>query len=359
MSSATPSIPSTQQQWTFNHGAGFDGLKLVKDAPVPSVGHGQVLVRIRACSLNYRDLLLIKGQYPAKVAPNTVPLSDGAGDVVAVGEGVTEFKVNDRVAAIFTPKWQGGDNRTGIAYSGSLGGDVQGTLTQYFLIDATGLVKIPDHFTYEEAATLPCAGVTAFNSLTHGRFPIRASSSVLVMGTGGVSLLAAQIARAHGARVIATSSSDDKIERLVKLGYTAKQDTINYTRVKDWGKKAKELTGGIGVDHVVEIGGQGTITEAIEAVRPDGEVTVIGLVADRKNATGIDAMRVLGGGFSVRGVLVGSRADAIDLNAMYEAHKELRPKDIIDKVFPWTEAVEAYKFLESGNHFGKIVIKVD
>lgn len=282
------SLPATQSAWQLKKlGSGIDGLDLIKEVPVPKAERGQLLVRIRATSLNYRDLLLAKGQYPMPMPDGQVPLSDGAGEVVAVGPEVKDFVVGDRVAAIFTPKWAAGDNRSGIAFSGSLGGDVRGVLQQYIAIDTTAVVKLPTHLSFEQAASIPCAGVTAYNALLHGSKPLRADHSVLVMGTGGVSIFAAQIARASGARVFATSSSDDKLKRLVDLGLCNKEDTINYKTTVDWGKEVKKRTGGIGVDHVIEVGGQGTIHQAIDAVRPDGEITVIGLVAGYHPEKGI------------------------------------------------------------------------
>jgi NADPH:quinone reductase-like Zn-dependent oxidoreductase len=219
-----------------------------------------VLVRVRAVSLNYRDLLICQGKYPASTKDGVIPTSDGAGEIVALGEDAASaattgnWKVGDRVAAIFTPSYLGGTPRYTKGLEGSLGGDIDGMLAQYVLLDATALVRVPDYMSFEEAATLPCAGVTAYNALYGCVNPLRANHVVLVLGTGGVSVLAAQIALAAGARVIATSSSDDKLQRMKQLG-VAEGDLINYKSTPEWGKKVRELTGGQGVDHVLEIGG--------------------------------------------------------------------------------------------------------
>jgi NADPH:quinone reductase-like Zn-dependent oxidoreductase len=295
-------LPKTNAAWQLKKaGTGIDALNFVPETPVPTAERGQLLVRIRAVSLNYRDLLVTRGLYPAPIPDNQVPVSDGAGEVVAVGPDVTDFKAGDRVAAIFTPKWIAGDTRSGISQSGSLGGDLRGVLQQYIAIDSTAVVRLPAHLSFEEGASLPCAAVTAYNALLHGYKPLRADHSVLVMGTGGVSVFAAQIARASGARVFATSSSDEKLQKLVDLGLVQKGDTVNYKKVQDWGKEVKKLNGGHGVDHVVEIGGQGTIHQAIEAIGTDGEISVIGLVAGIHPDKGIVSDRHLSYWQSVRG----------------------------------------------------------
>jgi NADPH:quinone reductase-like Zn-dependent oxidoreductase len=219
-----------------------------------------------ALAVSYPSFLLIRFRPPlfrvvslVPVVEQGIPCSDGAGEVVSLGEDVTSVKVGDRVVGIFTPAYQGGGLRHGTKLQGSLGGDIDGVLAQYVVLEAHGVVQIPEALSFEEAATLPCAGVTAYNALYQGASPLRAGHVVLVQGTGGVSVLAAQIAVAAGARVIATSSSDDKLARMHKLG-VAKEDLINYKTTPKWGEKAKELTGGHGVDHVIEVGGSGQST---------------------------------------------------------------------------------------------------
>jgi len=351
---SSPSLPSTHSEWRrTGTKTGVDGgLELKKDVPLPKPGRGQVLVRVHATSLNYRDLMILKGQYPVKLLEKGVPLSDGAGEVVALGEGVEDWKVGARVAATFTPSQTGGGGlRYEAALAGSLGGDVEGTLAQYIVADERGLVDIGD-LSFEEAATLPCAGVTAWNALYAGQHPLRPGRVVLVLGTGGVSMLAAQIALAAGARVIATSSSDEKLARLEKLG-VKKSDLINYKKHPKWSEQVLALTDGKGVDHVIEVGGPGTAEQSVNSVRMNGEVAVIGMVAGFEG--NINPLSLLFKGATMRGVLVGPRELFRDL---LDALKHNNVHPIVDKVFPFEQAIDAFKYLESGAHFGKVVIKV-
>lgn len=350
---SSSSIPATHSEYRRTGKLGVDGsLVLKKDVPVPKPGRNQVLVRVHATSLNYRDLLIVTGRYPAPgLLEQGIPLSDGAGEVVALGEGVREWKVGSRVAATFTPGLLGGSQRYWAALAQSLGGDLDGTLAQYIVADETALVDIGD-LSYEEAATLPCAGVTAWNALYAGGTPLKPGRVVLVLGTGGVSILAAQIALAAGARVIATSSSDDKLARLEKLG-VAKGDLINYKTTPEWSKRVLELTGGRGVDHVIEVGGPGTVTQSVASIRLGGEVSVIGFVGGAEGS--LNPLQILMKGATMRGILVGTRELFRELLESI-AQNKIRP--VVDKVFPFDQATEAFQYLESGKHFGKVVIKV-
>ncbi len=239
--------------------AGIDGLDVV-EVEKPAPGPGQVLVRMRAASLNYRDLMTVKGTYGGQPRRGLVPLSDGAGEVEAVGPGATLFKAGDRVCPIFCQSWLGG-GLTAANTAAALGGTLDGVLSDYVVLHETGLVAIPDHLSFEEAATLPCAAVTAWHSLRHVG-DVTAGDTVLVQGTGGVSVFALQFAKVMGARVIGTSSSDEKLERARGLGLDA---AINYRTVPEWQDEVLRLTGGLGVDHVVEVGGAGTLARSIRA----------------------------------------------------------------------------------------------
>ncbi|MEX0745841.1 MAG: NAD(P)-dependent alcohol dehydrogenase [Phycisphaeraceae bacterium] len=327
---------------------GIDDLTLTEAAePVPQ--RGQVLVRMRATSLNYRDLMIVEGRYArAQVRPNLVPLSDGAGEVVAVGPDVTRFTPGDRVAGIFHQAWLAGEVSDAILGS-ALGGDLDGTLTEYRVFEAEGLVHLPSHLSYEEGATLPCAAVTAWNAL-FGQRRVQPGDTVLTLGTGGVSIFAIQFAHAAGARVIATSSSDEKLDRAAKLGA---DDLINYKRTPDWDEQVRQLTEGRGVDHVVEVGGAGTLPRSLQAVRRGGQVNVIGLLAGGGE---IDPMIVLGRSILMRGIFVGSR-EMFEVMNRALALRKLRP--VIDRVFPFEQAAEAYRHLASGAHLGKVVVTIE
>ncbi len=325
---------------------GIDSLKLT-ERPTPKPGPGEVLVRVRATSLNYRDLALIKGGLARMMKLPLIPVSDGAGDVVETGPGATSLKKGDRVAAIFTQCWLAGPPNAGM-YSTSLGGGIDGMLAEYVVLREDGFVRIPDYLTYEEAASLPCAAVTSWNALvTEGH--LKPGDSVLVMGTGGVSIFALQLAKMYGARVIATSSSDAKLKRLKELGAS---DVINYKTTPEWDKAVLELTGGLGVDHVVEIGGAGTLPRSINAVKTGGIISLIGILS---GAGQIDPMTLLFKNARIQGILVGSREMFEGMNRAM-AVNQVHP--VIDKVFPFNQAREAYRHLESGTHFGKVCIAI-
>jgi NADPH:quinone reductase-like Zn-dependent oxidoreductase len=317
-----------------------------EDLPDPKPGPGQVLVRIKAASLNYRDLLIAKGLYSRHLPLPLIPLSDGAGEVAEIGPGVTRVKPGDRVAGIFMQTWiEGGPSEA--KGRSALGGAINGVLAERVVFDQEGLVRIPDHLSYEEAATLPCAAVTAWHGLiVSGK--VQAGESVLVQGTGGVSIFALQFAKISGARIIATSSHDQKLERVRQLGAS---DGINYKTTPDWDAKVRELTGGVGVDHIIEVGGAGTLGKSLKAVRVGGHIALIGVLTGGE----VNPAPMLMKNVRVQGIFVGSRAMFEAMNRAIALH-QLHP--VIDRVFPFDEAVEALRYQESGAHFGKIVIRV-
>ncbi|GAW40286.1 Alcohol dehydrogenase [Brevundimonas sp. SH203] len=324
---------------------GLSGLRRQEEVSV-SPGPGQISIAIRAVSLNFRDLLIAEGRYGRDVKGDYIPLSDGAGEVVAVGEGVDRFRPGDRVTPGFSSCWAAGPpSATDLALThGSPA--VDGVLTECFVCDAAIAARIPDHLSYEEAACLPCAGVTAWNAL-YGPRPIKVGDTVLTLGTGGVSCFAIQFAKAAGARVISTSSSAAKLQAARRLGAW---DVINYREEPDWEKAVLELTGGRGVDHVVEVGGGGTLEKSIAATAISGQVHMIGVLTD-----GAINPRSLIGWRALRGVTVGSRSDLDAMNRMIALHT-LRPQ--IDRVFDFNEAPAAFHHLKAAGHVGKIVIKV-
>ena len=328
----------------LQNGFGIDKLAMA-DRAMPEPGPGQVLLAKRAWSLNYRDLMMVRGQYNPKLPLPFVTLSDGVGEITAVGTGVTRVKVGDRVAGAFMQKWIDG-GVTDEASKSALGGAIPGLAAEHAVLDAEGVVPVPAHLSDEEAATLPCAAVTAWHALvTTGQ--IKTGETVLVQGTGGVSLFALQFAKMHGARVIATSSSDAKLERVKALGAS---DTINYKTTPNWGRAVRELTSGLGVDHVVEVGGAGTLPLSIQSVRTGGRISLIGVLTGGQ----IDPIGLLMRNITLQGIFVGSRAMFEDMNRAVTAHK-MHP--VIDRVFPFAEYPAALKHLESGAHFGKVVLK--
>jgi len=323
---------------------GIDGLVL-EDIPRPTPRHGQVLVKMRAWSINYRDLLVVRGIYAPKLKFPFQILSDGVGDVVEVGPGVTRAKPGDRVAGTFMQRWIGGGASAEKSAS-ALGGEIPGVAAEYVILDNNGLVPVPAGLSDEEAATLPCAAVTAWHALvTSGA--LAAGETILVQGTGGVSLFALQFARAMGARVIATSSSDAKLERVRDLGAS---ELINYKTTPEWGVKARSLTNGRGVDHVVEVGGAGTLPQSLEAVRVGGRISLIGVLTGGT----FNPIPVVMKGIDVQGIYVGSR---VMFEAMNDAIAVNNLKPVIDRVFPFAELPQALQHMESGAHFGKIVLK--
>ncbi len=325
---------------------GVDNLVLAERSE-PSPGHGQILVKVRAVSLNYRDLLVIKGLYNPKLPLPLIPFSDGAGDVVAIGEGVSRVKVGDRVAAIFMQTWLEGELTESKARS-ALGGGSDGMLAEYVVLHEDGVVHIPGHLSYEEAATLPCAAVTAWHAVIETGLQL--GESVLVLGTGGVSLFALQFARLAGAKVIVTSGSDEKLMRARQLGA---EGCINYKKAPEWDKQVKELTGGAGVDIVVEVGGAGTLPRSLKAVRAGGRISLIGILMG--NAGEINLLPVIMKNIRIEGILVGSREMFESMNQAINLYS-LHP--VVDRIFSFEETVQALRHMESGTHFGKICIRM-
>lgn len=323
---------------------GIDALELAeKDAPKP--GPGQVHVRIAASSINYRDLGTVRDPAPRGISYPTIPNSDGAGEVVAVGAGVTRFKPGDRVIGTFMQNWIDGP-MTPTAVASALGGALDGLLTQEAVLHEDGLVATPAHLSDVEAATLPCAAVTAWHSLVEvGQ--VKAGSTVLLLGTGGVSMFALQFAQLLGARVIHTSSSADKITRLQELGAW---QTVNYAEIPEWQDAVMDITDGRGVDHVVEVGGPGTLERSIAATRIAGSIGVIGTLAQGN----VNPLNVMRKALKVQGIYVGHRRMFEDMNRAISNHG-LKP--IIDTVFAFEDARKAFHYMESGRHFGKIVIQ--
>ena len=325
----------------------LDGLKLV-DRPEPKPAHGQIVVRVRAASLNYRDLIVMQGAY-GRVSLPLVPLSDGAGEVVAVGDGVTRWQPGDRVAGTFFPEWLAGPVTAESTKTALGGGSTTGMLAEFVALSEHGAVRVPEHLSFEEAATLPCAALTAWNALVEqGR--VKAGETVVLLGTGGVSIFGLQIAKLHGARTIITSSSDEKLARAVALGADA---TINYRTTPDWEKKVLELTGGLGADHILEVGGAGTFAKSLRATRLGGHVALIGVLAGV--ASELRVTDILMRSLRVNGIYVGSREMFESLNRAVTQHQL---KLVIDRVFPFAEARAAYEHLQSGKHFGKVVIAI-
>jgi NADPH:quinone reductase-like Zn-dependent oxidoreductase len=307
---------------------------------------GHVLIRIRAVSLNYRDLLTLKLARPGNLPPPLVPCSDGAGEIVRVGEGVTRWKTGDRVMGTFFQQWTAGGMQREVMRS-ALGGPLQGVLTELRVLSEEGIVRIPEHLSFEEASTLPCAALTAWNALVGSR-PICAGQTVLILGTGGVSLFALQFAKLHGARVLLVSRSEEK---LAKAGALGADETLHSAATPDWEKWAFERTDRTGVDHVIEVGGAATLGKSMEAVRYGGRISLIGVLGgfdERVNPWPIIAKSI-----SIQGIYVGPRALFEAMNQALALH-QLRP--VIDRIFKWNEARDAFRHLESGRHFGKIVI---
>ena len=326
---------------------GIDGLELV-DRPVPQPGAGQVLVRLKAATLNYRDLLIIKGGYGSRQKFPLVPVSDGAGAVESVGSGVREFAPGDRVVGSFFEGWLGGEPSEAKMHA-TLGGAVDGVLAEYRVFPAHALVKTPKHLSDVEAAALPCAGLTAWSAVVK-LGGVKPGKTVLTQGTGGVSLFALQFAKMCGARVIATSSSEAKIERLKALGADF---TLNYKNTPDWGKKARELTGQ-GVDLVVEVGGVGTLNESIRATRIGGTNAFIGVLAGPPLSDLRLPLMVMQQQ-RLQGVTVGS---VEDLQALADAITVNGIKPVIDRTFRFDQAKEAFTHMATGAHFGKVAIEI-
>lgn len=324
---------------------GLENLKLgEEDHAEPKTG--ELLVRIRASSLNFHDDMVVLGKIPC--ADGRIPLTDGAGEVISVGENVDEFKVGDAVLGTFWPYWLAGE-MTSATRRDIPGDSVDGYARDYVCMPAHAFTKAPAGYTHVETATLPCAGVTAWRGLVVcGQ--VKPGDTVLIQGTGGVSLFALQFAKAAGARVIATSSSDEKLEKLKRLGADA---VINYKAVPEWGRKAKELTDGRGVDHVIEVGGPGTLMQSIAACRTGGHIALVGVLTGFAGEVMLPALFVRQ--IRTSGIMVGSRTDQEDMIRAIVAN---RLKPVIDRVFPLQEIIGAFKYYESQKHFGKVCLEL-
>jgi NADPH:quinone reductase-like Zn-dependent oxidoreductase len=333
--------------WQITEFTGPSGLKRV-DLPDPKPGPGEVLVRIRAVSLNYRDLGATRRERPGNLPPPFTVCSDAAGEVVAAGEGVTRWKPGDRVMPAFFRDWPAGRMSREVMKT-ALGGALPGVLSEYVVAPETGLVRMPPSLSFEEGATLPCAAVTAWNALL-GHGDLKAGDTILTLGTGGVSIFALQFAKMHGARVIITSSSDEKLERARALGA---DETINYRMTPDWERRVHELTSKTGVDNVIELGGAGTLQKSLESARYGGRVSLIGVLTGFDGT--VNPWLVTAKSLTVQGIYVGNRelfgtmARALEANAM---------KPVIDRVFEFQDAPAAFEHMASAGHFGKIVIHI-
>ena len=330
----------------LKYGAGIEALVKV-DRPDPKPAYRQVLVKIAACSLNFRDLGIVRGTYRIRVPDNIIPLSDGAGEVVDVGAGVKRIKVGDRVAGCFFQRWSAGEPNPDV-HSSALGGGIDGMLAEYAVLEEDGVVKLPEHLSFEEGATLPCAAVTVWYALVeHGK--VIAGQTVLLQGTGGLSIFGLQFAHAMGVQTVVTSSSDEKLARAKSLGANY---TINYKTVADWDKAAKEFTGGRGVDQVIEVGGAGTLTRSFGSIRVGGKISLIGGLSGP--ATELNPGLILARRANVQGISVGSTQTFETMNRAI-ATNAIKP--VVDKVFGFNEVHAAYRHMASGLHFGKIVIQ--
>lgn len=333
--------------WSFESGFGYDNL-VMREAEMPRPGPRDVLLEMRAASLNYRDLVVLRGQHGRRVQPPLIPLSDGVGVVIETGAEVTEWQPGDRVAPAFFQNWPGGAP-PGDLEIGRLGGPRDGVLASHRVFPAEGLVAVPDHLSDAEAASLPCAGVTAWSAL-FGAAPMRVGESVLILGSGGVALIALQLAKAAGLRALVTTSGPEKAARLRALGADM---VIDRATTPDWAKAVRAATGGAGVDRVLELGGAGTLPSAIKAIRVGGQVILIGNVTG--NAAELFLPAVLTRQMSLRSVTVGSKQDFEALARALAAHA-IRP--VVGETLAFETAPDAFRALEAGRVFGKICIAI-
>ncbi|MGA8672811.1 MAG: NAD(P)-dependent alcohol dehydrogenase [Terracidiphilus sp.] len=325
---------------------GIDSLEFA-ERPEHQPGPGEAKIKIRSVSFNYRDLMMVKGLYNPKMKLPRIPCSDGAGEVTAVGEGVTRWKPGDRVAGIFMQNWIDGA-ATPDKTKGALGGDIDGVLAESVILRETGLVAIPAHLSFEEAATLPCAAVTAWNALAAAN--LKAGATVLVQGTGGVSIFALQFARLMGMRVLGTSSSNEKLERALTLGLHA---GVNYRETPEWDRWVMDQTGGEGVDLVVEVGGIGTLPQTLRAVRMGGTIAQIGVLSGPGEQLPLPV--ILHKQAHIKGIYVGSRHDFEQMNTCI-AFADLRP---VVEISSWMNVQDVLRKMETGAHFGKLAVTVD
>lgn len=329
-------------------GDGIDGLRCA-DFPDRELGNGEVRVRVHAVSLNYRDLMVASGNYLVTVDDPIVPCSDGAGEVLAVGPGVTRCQPGDRVAASFFPYWHDGPTSLD-KIRHALGGDIDGMLAEEVILDEDALVKLPAGMSFVDAATLPCAGVTAWNAIFESSNNIRPGDTVLLLGTGGVSILGLQLARAAGLKVVITSSSDEKLQRARELGA---HHTINYRSIPEWQEEVLRATHGVGAHVVLEVGGKGTVNRSVASTAMGGSVAIIGGVSGFGGE--VNPATLLAGAKRMVGIYVGSRA-MLEKVMRFADTSGIQP--VVDRVFTFEQAKEAYRYMESGSHFGKVVIAV-
>ncbi len=327
---------------------GMENIALKELPKPPSPENSEVLVRFHAASLNYRDYLVITGKYNAKFPLPLIVCSDGAGEVIEVGKGVSEFSVGDKVCATFAPTWIAG-KPTKKELRTSLGGPLDGTLREYAILPESGIVKMPSHLSYEEASTLPCAALTSWSAL-FVQSQVLPGEFVVIQGTGGVSLFALQFAKLAGAKVILTSSSDEKLESGKKMGADF---LINYRTEPKWGEKVKEITNGEGADHIIEVGGAGTLEESIKAVKLFGNIHLIGILGG--TTPSLNLLPIVMGQVKIQGIVIGPRKSFLEMNRAIEEN-QMRP--IIDKIFALGETRQAIEYLRDGKHFGKVVIKI-
>ncbi|KAL1943206.1 hypothetical protein VTO73DRAFT_4281 [Trametes versicolor] len=343
------SIPTKTREYRLPKADGFHNLTLT-EGPIPELKSTQVLVKVHAVSLQYRDLLIARGQYPGEQKDNVVPGSDLAGEIVALGSDVSGWAVGERVCATCMLDYVFGDV-TAAAMATASGAPIDGVLTEYKVLPVHALVRIPEHLSYEEASTLPCAAVTAYNALLGPSPGLKGGDTVLIQGTGGVSIFGLQLAAASGATVIVTSSSDEKLKLAKSLGAA---HTINYKTTPDWDDEVLKITNGRGVDHILEVGGPGTIIKSVNAIRFGGTISVIGFVAGMGDASSLPLL-VLGKAAILRGILAGSREQFEKMNRLITSVK-LRP--VIDKVYAFEDLREGYERMDSQAHVGKLVVKV-
>ncbi len=334
------------QAYHIEQGGEIDGIVL-REQDRPEPGPGEVVVRVRAMSLNRRDLSIVRGIYPLPARPDVIPLSDGAGEIVAVGSGVRRFALGDRVASTYFPRWR--DGRLDADVVDQPGCTLDGLLAEYAAFDEQALVRIPPHLSFAEAATLPCAALTAWSAVTEGR-PVLPGETVLTLGTGGVALFALQFAKAGGARVIATTSSEAKAGRLRALGA---DEVVNYRAMPDWDRAVRALTAGRGVDKIVETGGADTLERSLRVGAYGSEIALVTAVGLRRTTVEIDGPLLAGSLVTLRRLFVGSRAAFEAMNRALDLHR-IRP--VIDRAFAFSEAKEAYRYFAEGTHMGKVVI---
>lgn len=334
--------------WELRRAFRLDALE-AGSRPDPEPGPGEVVLQMRAASLNYRDLLVVRGAYGARNRLPLIPVSDGVGEVIAIGPGTTRVAVGDRVCPMFFPDWQGGP-ATPARFAAALGGPLDGVLCERMRVPATSVAKVPAHLSDVEAATLPCAALTAWSAL-FGEGAVKAGDTVLVQGTGGVAIFALQFAKLAGARVILLSSSDEKLDRGRALGA---DEGINYRRVADWDRRVKDLTDGEGCDHVIELGGGETLEKSVRASRIGGTLSLIGVLSGATAAVPLPliVMRYL----RLQGITVGSR-DGFEAMARAIALSRLRP--VVDRVFPFDQVPAAFAAFDAEKPFGKLCIRID